>query len=90
MFSKGEGDDHSEEWLEIFSQEAAKEMTTTLEPAAEEEEEHIFKMLTPWEMELEMMDDWLKHPEPVDDYHEKKVMQMLAEEHSEESLRIFS
>jgi hypothetical protein len=47
-------------------------------------------MLTPWEKELEMMEDWLNHPEPVDDYHEKIVMQMLAEENSEEFLRNFS
>jgi hypothetical protein len=47
-------------------------------------------MLTPWEMELEMLEDWLNHPEPVDDCHEKTVMQMLAEENSKESLIIFS
>jgi hypothetical protein len=47
-------------------------------------------MLTPWEMELEMLEDWLNHPEPVDDCHEETVMQMIAEENSEESLRIFS
>jgi hypothetical protein len=47
-------------------------------------------MLTPWEKELEMLEDWLNHPEPVDDCHEETVMQMIAEEHSEESLRIFS
>jgi hypothetical protein len=33
-------------------------------------EEHADKMLTPWELELEMLEDWLNHPEPVDDYHE--------------------
>jgi hypothetical protein len=54
------------------------------------EEEHANKMLTPWEMELEMLEDWLNHPEPVDDFHEQTVMQMLVEEHSEESLRNFS
>jgi hypothetical protein len=50
--------------------------------AAPAEEEHADKMLTPWEKELEMLEDWLNHPEPVDDCHEQTVMQMLAEEHS--------
>jgi hypothetical protein len=47
-------------------------------------------MLTPWEMDLEMLEDWLNHPEPVDDCHEQIVIQMLTEEHSKESLRNFS
>jgi hypothetical protein len=37
-------------------------------------------------MELEMLEDWLNNPEPAGDFHE----QILAEEHSEESLRDFS
>jgi hypothetical protein len=37
-------------------------------------------------MELEILEDWLNNPEPAGDYHE----QILAKEHSEESLRIFS
>jgi hypothetical protein len=36
------------------------------------EEEHADKMLTPWEKELEMLEDWLNHPEPVDDCHERQ------------------
>jgi hypothetical protein len=47
-------------------------------------------MLTPWEMELEMLEDWLNHPEPVDDCHEQTVMQMLAEEHSRNCSENFS
>jgi hypothetical protein len=39
MFSQGEGDENSEEWLKIFSQEAEKEITVVLEAAEEEEEE---------------------------------------------------
>jgi hypothetical protein len=54
--------------LKIFSQEAEQEITTALEAAAKEE--HEDKMLTPWEMELEMLEDWLNHLEPVDDCHE--------------------
>ena len=74
--------------LKIFSQEAEQEITTALEAATKEENED--KMLTPWEMELEMLEDWLNHLEPVDDCHEEAVMQMIAEENSEESLKIFS
>jgi hypothetical protein len=50
------------------------------------EEEHGYKMLTPWEKELEMMEDWLNHPEPVDDCHEQTIMLILGEEHSTELL----
>jgi hypothetical protein len=88
MFSQGAEEEHSVEILKSFSQEAKQGITTSLKVVAEEE--HADKMLTPWEMELEMMEDWLNHPEPVDNYREKTVMQMLAEEHYEESLRNFS
>jgi hypothetical protein len=64
-----------------------KEQVSKSTPA---EEEHADKMLTPWEMELEMLEDWLNHPEPVDDCHEKTVMQMLEREHSEKLLKNFS
>jgi hypothetical protein len=83
-----EEEENSTKMLKIFSQEAEQGITTTLEVVAEEE--HADKILTPWEMELEMLEDWLNHPEPVDDCHEQKVMQMLAEEHSKELLRILS
>jgi hypothetical protein len=53
-------------------------------------EEHEDKMLTPWEKELEILEDWLNHPKPVYDYHENIVMQMLAEKNSKEFLRNFS
>jgi hypothetical protein len=54
------------------------------------EEEHAVEVLTPWEKELEMLEDWLNNPEPVDDCHEQTVMQILGEEHSIEFLRNFS
>jgi pyruvate-formate lyase-activating enzyme len=41
MFSPAEGDENSEEWLKIFSQEAGKEMTATLELVAGEEADDI-------------------------------------------------
>jgi hypothetical protein len=54
-----------------------------------EEKEHAVNMLTPWEKELEMLEDWLNNPEPVDDCQET-VMQILREEHSTKFLRNFS
>jgi hypothetical protein len=47
-------------------------------------------MLTPWDMELDMLEDWLNHPEPVDDCHEKTVMKILEKEKSEKLLENFS
>jgi hypothetical protein len=46
------------------------------------EENHVDYMLTPWEKKLEMLEDWLKNPKPVDDFHEKIVMQIFVEGHS--------
>jgi tRNA U34 5-methylaminomethyl-2-thiouridine-forming methyltransferase MnmC len=40
-------------------------------------------------MELEMLEDWLNNPEPVDEFREHTTMQMLAEENSEEFLKNF-
>ena len=81
-------EEHSAEMLKIFSQEAEQDITIALEVVVEEE--HADKMLTPWEMELEMIEDWLNHPKLVYEFHKETVMQMIEEEHSEESLRIFS
>jgi len=89
MTAQAEEKEHLEEWLKIFSQEAEGEIAAALKLKAREEEEHADKMLSAWEMELEMMEDWLNHPEPVDDCHEKTVMHMLVEENSGESLRNF-
>jgi hypothetical protein len=42
MFSQGdEGDEHSEEWIKVFSQEDEKEMTAALELAVEEDENSL-------------------------------------------------
>jgi hypothetical protein len=46
------------------------------EAAQGKEEEHTVDMLTPWEKELEMLEDWLNNLEPVGDYREQTVMQM--------------
>jgi hypothetical protein len=55
--------EHSEECLNAFSQEA--EEAAALKLAAEEAEEQADRLLTPWEMELEMLEDWLNNPEPA-------------------------
>jgi hypothetical protein len=88
--AQAEEKEHLEEWLKIFNQEAEGETAAALKLTVREEEEHADKILTPWEKELEMLEDWLNHLEPVDDCHEKTSMQMIGEEHSKESLRIFS
>jgi hypothetical protein len=54
-----EENEHSEEWLNDFSQGAEKKEVATLKMTVED------KVLTPWEMELEMLEDWLKNPEPA-------------------------
>jgi hypothetical protein len=79
-------DEHYEECFNTFNQEAEKKETTTLNLAAEEVEEQADRLITPWDMELEILEDWLNNTEPAGDCHE----QILEEDHSEESLRIFS
>jgi len=37
-----------------------------------------------------MLEDWLSHLDPVDDYREQTIMQMLTEENSKELLKNFS
>jgi hypothetical protein len=74
--AREEDDEHSEEWLNIFSQEAEKtaigevaeageEEVLALDLAANEAEEKAGRSITPWEMELEMLEDWLNNPEPA-------------------------
>jgi PIN domain nuclease of toxin-antitoxin system len=36
-----------------------------LKLAAKEAEERADKVITPWEMELKMLEDWLNNPEPA-------------------------
>jgi hypothetical protein len=51
------------------------------EAAQGEEGEHTVEMLTQWEIELRMLEDWLDNPELADDF-QKTVMQNSGEEHS--------
>jgi hypothetical protein len=36
----------------------------------EEVEEQADRLLTPWEMEIEMLEDWLNNLEPTGHFHE--------------------
>jgi hypothetical protein len=74
MTAQAEEKEHSEEGIKFFSQEAEEETTTALKLTTREEEENADKMLAPWEKELEMLEDWLNHLEPVDDCHEETIM----------------
>jgi hypothetical protein len=58
-----EENEHSEEWLNAFSQKAEKKEAAALKPATEEAEEQAGRLITPWEMELKMLEDWLNNPE---------------------------
>jgi hypothetical protein len=57
--------------------------------SAPTEEEHTVEMLTPWEIELIMLEDWLNNPEPEDGC-QKTVTKIAREEHSTKLLRNFS
>jgi hypothetical protein len=41
-----------------------------LKPEVEEVEEKACRLITPWEMELEILEDWMNNPELVGDFHE--------------------
>jgi hypothetical protein len=53
MFAEEKGNENSEEWLNIFSQEDEKETTAALKLIVGEE--HGDKLITPWDMDLEML-----------------------------------
>jgi hypothetical protein len=66
--------------------EEEKEKMLMFSPA---EEENVIKMFTPWEKELEMLEDWLNNPE-LEYGCQQTVMQIVGEEHSAKLLKIFS
>jgi hypothetical protein len=47
-----------------------EEKEKILKSSLEEEREHSNYMLTPWEMELKLLEDWLDNPEAEDGYQE--------------------
>jgi hypothetical protein len=76
MFSLAKEEENSVELLEIFSQDAEQEVTGVLE-VVEIEEEHAVNMLTPWDKDLKMLEDWLNHIEPVNDCHYQTIIHIL-------------
>jgi hypothetical protein len=64
-----------------------KEEMEQTSKSAPTEEEHADELLTLWEMELRMLEDWLDHPEPT--YGCKETVMISGEEHSVELLRNF-
>jgi hypothetical protein len=57
--------------------------------APTEKEENSDELLTQWEQEMKMLEDWLDNPKPEDGCQET-VMQISGEEHSTKLLKIFS
>jgi hypothetical protein len=73
----------SEERLNDFSQRA--ERTVALELAAKEAKGQAGKVITPWEMELEMLEDWLNNPGPARELTEKRMTeQQVSQEETAE------
>jgi hypothetical protein len=76
-----EKNEHSEEWLNTFSQEAEKKEAVALKMTAEEEaEEQVDRLLTPWEMELEMLEDWLNNPGPAGELTGVELSEKVTEQ----------
>jgi hypothetical protein len=57
--------EHSEKCFNIFSLGAEKKEAVALELATKEAKERADRIITPWEMELKMLEDWLNNPGPV-------------------------
>jgi hypothetical protein len=73
-----EENERSEEQLNSFSQRA--ESAVALELTAEEAKEQAGRFITPWEMELEMLEDWLNNPEPARELAEIELSEKVAEQ----------
>jgi hypothetical protein len=73
------GNEHSEEWINDFGQGAEKKEVATLKIAAKEDKEQAGRVITPWEMELEMLEDWLNNPEPARELTEVELSGKVTE-----------
>jgi hypothetical protein len=69
----------------VMKEEKEKTLKSSQE-RREEEEEHSDKMLTQWEKELKMLEDWLRNPETEEDCQKDAVMKSGEEFHPEEQL----
>jgi hypothetical protein len=78
--AEGKENEHSEEWLNDFSQGAEKKEAAALKLAAKEAKEQAGRFITPWEMELEMLEDWLNNPEPARELTEVELSEKVTEQ----------
>jgi hypothetical protein len=76
---EGRENEHSEEWLNDFGQGAEKKEAIALKLAAKEAKEQAGRFITPWEMELEMLEDWLNNPEPARELAEVELSKKVTE-----------
>jgi hypothetical protein len=60
-----EENERSEEWLNDFGQGDKKKEVVALKLAVKEAKERVGRFITPWEMDLEMLEDWLNNPGPA-------------------------
>jgi hypothetical protein len=77
---EGKENEHSEEWLNDFGQGAEKKEVVALKLAAKEAKEQAGRFITPWEMELEMLEDWLNNPEPARELTEVELSEKVTEQ----------
>jgi hypothetical protein len=70
-------DEHSEECFNAFNQEP--EEAVALKLAVEEVEEQVGRLITPWEMELEMLEDWLNNSETTRELVEVELSKKVTE-----------
>jgi hypothetical protein len=71
---EGKEKEHSEEWLNDFGQGAEKKEVAALNLTTED------KVITPWEMELEMLEDWLNNREPARELTEVELSEKVTEQ----------
>jgi hypothetical protein len=77
-----EENEHSEEWLNNFGQGDEKKEVVALKLATKEAKEKAGRFITPWEMELEMLEDWLNNPEPARELTEVELSEKVTEQKS--------
>jgi hypothetical protein len=77
---EGKESEHSEEWLNNFSQGDKKKEVVALKLAAKEAKEQAGRFTTPWEMELEMLEDWLNNPGPARELTEVELSGKVTEQ----------
>jgi len=67
--------------------EEEEEQTLMFSPT--EKEDNLVELLTQWEKDMKMLEDWLDNPKLEDGYQEM-VMKITGEEHSTKLLKTFS